>query len=80
VIGKSVVNERGEDIGEVQDLLITRDGRVANVVIDVGGFLGMGAKHVTQPFQSMKMDQYGEFLVNANKDTLKRAPEYKPKG
>ena len=71
------MNPRGEDIGEVNDLLITRDGRVANVVVDVGGFLGMGEKHVTQPFQSLKMDQYGEFMLNTTKDSLKKAPEYK---
>ena len=42
VIGSSVVNDANETIGEIDDLLVTRDGKEPYVVLSVGGFLGHG--------------------------------------
>jgi hypothetical protein len=40
--GVNVYNEANDKIGEIADVFITSSGRVEGVVIEVGGFLGMG--------------------------------------
>jgi PRC-barrel domain len=52
-----------EDIGEVGDVLIDRNGQVRAVVVDVGGFLGIGETHVAIPMQQV---QFRSGRQNAN--------------
>lgn len=46
LIGSSVYSQDGEDIGQIDDLIVDLDGSVEGVVIGVGGFLGIGKKLV----------------------------------
>ncbi|MEJ6398087.1 PRC-barrel domain-containing protein [Yoonia sp. 208BN28-4] len=41
-----------DDIGEINEIVLSRDGQVENVIVGVGGFLGMGEKDV-----AISMDQ-----------------------
>jgi len=46
IVGETVYNGTGEDaqnIGDVNNLVIDKDGKVKSIVIGVGGFLGLGA-------------------------------------
>lgn len=74
------VYDRGDaKIGVINDLVIGRDGRVAAVVIGVGGFLGIGEKNVGVPFQDIKISlrDSGEWLVlDRSKDDLRAAPAF----
>ncbi len=74
------------DIGEINDVVLNRDGKVDGVLVDVGGFLGMGEHQVAVSMDAIKMvdddstanDPRDFFLViNATKDTLEKAPEFK---
>jgi hypothetical protein len=49
VIGSSVVNDGGETIGKIDDLLVSADGKQPYAVLSVGGFLGMGTRLVVVP-------------------------------
>ena len=40
------VQQGWDDIGEVNDVILSRDGKVDSVLVDIGGFLGMGEKPV----------------------------------
>jgi sporulation protein YlmC with PRC-barrel domain len=42
----TVVDAAGETIGEVDEVLATSDGRPVAVVVEAGGFLGIGEKDV----------------------------------
>ena len=74
-------SREGEEIGEIEDLLVDDSGKIASVVVEVGGFLGMGEKHVLLPFQDLDLTRDGEGNVllksNADKAKLETAPEYK---
>lgn len=64
-------------IGQVKDVLLSPDGKVAALVIAVGGFLGMGDHDVAVPFDQVKhtvKDGKAVLSMNASKDTLKSAP------
>src|ERR1700694_2056642 len=54
VIGVNVYNENNEKIGDIEELIIDKSGKVDNVVLGVGGFLGMGEHYVAVPMEKLK--------------------------
>ncbi|WAJ27254.1 PRC-barrel domain-containing protein [Antarcticirhabdus aurantiaca] len=50
----NVMGAANEDIGEVEDLLLDQQGRVIGVVVEVGGFLGIGDKEVAIPSEALR--------------------------
>jgi len=76
IIGKTVTNRMDQKIGTVDDLLITRDGRVGQAVLSVGGFLGIGDKLVAVPYK--EIGKKGDALIyDRSADQLKAQPEFK---
>ena len=80
-MGQPVTNDAGENIGSISDLLFDKSGRIANVVIGVGGFLGIGEKNVALSYAvlSMTADPDGKRVVKVavSKEQLKAAPDFK---
>jgi hypothetical protein len=71
-----------ETIGEIGDLLIDENGQIVAVIVEVGGFLGLGKKEVAISWDSVEhsLNEEGDghdFSVSLTKDALKNAPEYK---
>jgi PRC-barrel domain len=67
-------------IGEIVDVLVGNDGRIAAFIVSVGGFLGMDSKDVAVPFTAVHATQKNGswyLTMNATKDALKGAPGYK---
>jgi sporulation protein YlmC with PRC-barrel domain len=54
LIGTRVVSANNESIGDVNDVLLDRNGQVMAAVVGVGGFLGIGEKNVAVPFNSLE--------------------------
>jgi len=54
LIGTTVVSANNESIGDVNDVLMDRNGQSVAVVIGVGGFLGIGEKNVAVPFNQLE--------------------------
>jgi hypothetical protein len=77
VLGKEVRNETGENLGRIVDVLIDQDGHVQAVVIDFGGFLGVGARRLVVDWTVL---HFGPNVVTADitHDQARTAPEYKP--
>jgi len=53
VVGLKIYNSSNENLGSVNDLLLDKEGRIASVVIGVGGFLGVGERYVALPFDKV---------------------------
>ncbi len=53
--GANVYNDQGAAIGTVNDLLVGDDGRIENVVLSVGGLLGVGTHYVSVPFNQIQV-------------------------
>src|SRR6185295_2609072 len=49
-VGQAVSNQAGQNVGDINDLLFDKTGRISTAVIGVGGFLGIGEKSVAIPF------------------------------
>jgi sporulation protein YlmC with PRC-barrel domain len=76
--GDKVVNRDGDDLGDVEDLMIdlTR-GRIAYAVLSFGGFLGLGEKLFAVPWEAMGLDLEEERLIlNVEEETLEDAPGF----
>jgi hypothetical protein len=76
--GATIYGPDDEDIGFVSH--IHGSGSTAQVVIDVGGFLGIGAKQVAVPASQLQFMRDEEGVVHAvttwTEDQLKDMPEH----
>ena len=54
LIGVDVYNEANEKIGNIEELILDKSGKVEHVVLGVGGFLGMGEHSVAVAFDKLK--------------------------
>jgi hypothetical protein len=85
LIGTNVRNAASETIGEINELILDKDGKVAAVVIGVGGFLGIGAREVALDYKSLNVKYDPNAMtdagattvtVNATKESLSTAPAW----
>ncbi|MBD3664003.1 PRC-barrel domain-containing protein [Sulfitobacter aestuariivivens] len=71
-----------DDIGEINDIILSQNGDVRAVILGVGGFLGMGERDVSVSMDSIKVlreegDSDDRFLVvNTSKEMLEKAPAF----
>jgi sporulation protein YlmC with PRC-barrel domain len=81
LIGTKVVNTANETVGDINEIVLAKDGKVAAVIVGVGGFLGMGEREVAMNFESLRMsrDSNNNLVLTANttRDALKGAPEWR---
>jgi sporulation protein YlmC with PRC-barrel domain len=54
--GLNVYNQNNEKIGDISDLMLSKDGKIDIVVISVGGFLGIGTHDVGVKFSEVKWE------------------------
>jgi sporulation protein YlmC with PRC-barrel domain len=54
LIGLNVYNDNNEKIGDIAELIVDKSSKVDNVVLGVGGFLGMGEHYVAVPMEKLK--------------------------
>jgi hypothetical protein len=54
LIGVNVYNQQNEKIGDINEILLAPDGKIAGVVLGVGGFLGMGEHDVLVKLDQLK--------------------------
>ncbi|MBS0190377.1 MAG: PRC-barrel domain-containing protein [Phycisphaerales bacterium] len=76
--GSKVENANKDNVGKVDDLLIERgSGVITYVVLDAGGFLGIGTKQVAVPFTSFGWDaENNRLTLEATKEQVKSWPEF----
>jgi sporulation protein YlmC with PRC-barrel domain len=78
--GTDVIDPQGQKIASINDFVLTPDGKVDAVVVDFGGFLGIGTKQVALAYEGLKFmaDASNKLYlqVNVTKDQLDKAPAY----
>lgn len=76
---KPVYDTNEKKVGVISDILFTR-GDIDAVMLDVGGFLGIGAKHVAVPADAITVTTKKSkswLTINTTKDVIKKAMGYK---
>jgi hypothetical protein len=78
--GADVRGPNDASIAEVSDLVLTGEGQVTDVILDVGGFLGIGARSVAIPMDRLTVAQTEggavRLWVNMTKEELEALPEF----
>jgi sporulation protein YlmC with PRC-barrel domain len=71
LMGRAIYNEKNDEIGKVEDLIISPEKSVSYVIVGAGGFIGMGRHDVAIPVD--RIVQHGSKLVmaGATKDSIK---------
>ena len=69
-----------DDIGEINDIIVSKDGEVTAVILGIGGFLGLGERDVSISMDKIRIlnDEDGDrfLVVNTSKEMLEQAPEF----
>jgi sporulation protein YlmC with PRC-barrel domain len=78
IIGDHVHDDNDQHIGKIQDIMIDiNDGSIDYVVVDFGGFLGIGIKYFAIPFSLLRVDPEKKlFVFRGQKEMLKDAPGF----
>jgi sporulation protein YlmC with PRC-barrel domain len=79
--GATVYDTHNQKVGDIKDIILDRDGKVAAVVLDVGAFLGMGGKYVAVSLNDVKITNENNssrprLTVDMTKDQLKAAQAF----
>jgi sporulation protein YlmC with PRC-barrel domain len=68
--GLNVYNEQNEKLGDINEILIDKSGKVEGVIIGVGGFLGMGEHDIKVDMSKLKfVDQPVRTSTTTNTNT-----------
>ena len=75
-----VLNRAGEEIGQVQEIMIDLPtGSVAYVAMTYGGLLGMNEKLFAVPWKALRVDEDRKcFILDVDKETLDSVPGIDP--
>jgi hypothetical protein len=80
--GARVYGPKDEDVGEINRIILDNNGQVERVVLDVGGFLGVGERQIAVTMDELnivknaKGDDFRVY-IDANQANLKAQPEFK---
>jgi len=78
LLKQKVYNDKGEKIGEIDDLVVAPDGTLTAAVVEVGGFLGVGKHRVAIPVKQFTALHPKITLPGATKEALKELPQFVP--
>lgn len=78
LIGATVFDGTGEEVGKIRDILFDSSGTATGVVLSVGGILGVGAKEVGLNWEEVDLRPQPELVrVAYTKEQLEAAPAFK---
>lgn len=77
LIGSTVRGRDDQDLGQIEELVVSRDDDVVTAVLSVGGILGIGAKRVAVPYEDLRISPDGESLyLSMTVDELEARPAF----
>jgi hypothetical protein len=81
LLGSKVRDETGEDMGMVVDVVVDRDGKPRALVIDFGGFLGVGSRKIAIDWRLVHFQRENKdapVLLHLSRAEVQAAPEFVP--
>ena len=76
--GLNVYNDKNEKLGDINEILLDKSGKVAGVVIGVGGFLGMGEHDIMVEMSKLKFVNEPVRTSSTTTNTTTGAPANRP--
>jgi sporulation protein YlmC with PRC-barrel domain len=78
IIGDQLYNLQGEHVGKIKDIMVDLEGGcISYVILEYGGFFGMGGKLFAFPFKAIQLDQVNRrFILDVDKELLNKEPGF----
>jgi PRC-barrel domain protein len=80
ILGHTVTDPQGKNIGRLVDVLVGDDGQPQAAVIDFGGFMGVGSRKIAVQWSTIHFapgNAKQPITLDLTQDQIKAAPEYK---
>ena len=79
ILGKTVRDADGKEMGRIVNVIVDRASQPRAVVIDFGGFLGVGSRKIAVDWAALRIgaDKPDQITLDLSRDQVKAAPEYK---
>jgi len=81
LLGYKVLSATGKNLGRIVEVLVDTRGVVRGVVIDIGGFMGLGARKVAVAWRALSFSSSKDgpiVSVMVDSDRIRVAPEVLP--
>ena len=76
-----VMDAHGEEVGDVEGVVLAEDGRVVALVVGLGGFLGLGERNVAVRYEHVSTqkapDGSRQFRLALGREEIARAPRFR---
>jgi sporulation protein YlmC with PRC-barrel domain len=76
LIGRNVTNAQNETVGDIESLIVDQSGQVRSAILGVGGFLGIGERHVAVAWDQLNVAP-DRVTVNMTRDQVRALPEFR---
>lgn len=78
LIGRNVTNAQNETVGEIESLMVDQDGKIRTAILGIGGFLGIGERHVAVNWDQLSVAPNGDRVtVNMTREQARALPEFR---
>jgi len=80
ILGKKVVSQKGEDLGKIEDLMLSKEACLDYIILAPGGLLGTGDRLIPIPWKALKTGaQADTIIIDMDKSQLEKAPSFESK-
>jgi sporulation protein YlmC with PRC-barrel domain len=77
LLGSGIYNDKGANIGVLEDFIVSSDKSISVAIVGVGGFLGVGDRSVAVPVDLFETNDKGQtVLPGASKEQLEALPAF----
>lgn len=76
LIGTNLLGANGRNAGEIENLVVDRNGRVRGAVIEWGGFLGIGERRAVVSMEAIRFEADGRGHLGMTREQLDALPRY----
>jgi len=80
IIGKAVISQKGEDLGTIEDLVLSKETCLDYIILAPGGLLGTGDRLIPIPWKAVTTSAQADTIIVAmDKSQLEKAPNFESK-
>ena len=80
ILGKKVISQKGEDLGTIEDLVLSKETCLDYIILAPGGLLGTGDRLIPIPWKALKTGaQADTLIIDMDKSQLEKAPSFESK-
>jgi sporulation protein YlmC with PRC-barrel domain len=80
ILGTKVISRKGEDLGKIEDIALSKEGCLDFIILAPGGLLGTGDRLIPIPWKAVKTGTDADtIIVDMDKVQLEKAPNFESK-